>query len=401
MNFKTAILAALAAPILVACGGSKGGGLPNFGDNEFAVRTAEISSASTETSYPATLRGIHDVEVRPKVSGFVTKVLVHEGQAVRAGQVLFTLDSETFQAAVRQAQAAVHTAQSQLNTARLTYENSKKLFDQNIIGQYELETARNTWLSAQAALAQARASLASAREQLSYCTVTSPTAGVIGALPYKAGALVSPSITTPLTSVSDTRTMEVFFSMPESEVLSLAKSAGNTQAAIASLPRVQLQLADGTLYNETGKVVKMSGVIDPTTGAISLIAHFSNPQALLKSGGAGQIVIPHSNSNAIVIPQEACSQVQDKIFVYLVDKDNKVKYTEITVDPQNDGNNYIVLSGMKNGDRYVSKGINKLQDGMVIKPITEEQYKKKIDEAVKLGEKQATAKGFVNTMKGK
>lgn len=352
-----------------------------------------------QTTYPATIKGIQDVEVRPKVSGFITNVYVHEGQTVSAGQVLFTIDSETYRAAVREAQAGVNTARAQLNTARLTYENNKKLFAKNVIGQYELSTAQNSYATARASVAQA--SLASARETLSWCQVKSPSNGVVGSLPFKVGALVNSSNAQPLTTVSNISTMEVFFSMSESEILNLTKTAGSVRAAISSMPIVKLQLADGTVYNHPGKVVKMSGVIDPTTGSVSLIAHFANPEKLLKSGGAGQIVIPTDDNHAIKVPQEACSEVQDKIFVYKVGADNKVKYTEITVNPQNDGKTYIVTSGLSVGDRIVTKGIAKLSDGMKIKPITEAQYEKKIDDAAKLAAKQSTAKGFVDVMKGK
>lgn len=397
MKIKSLLFVVAVAVALVSCGG--GGGMPKFGDDEFPVQTIGSSSASMQTTYPATIKGIQDVEVRPKVSGFITKVYVHEGQAVSAGQVLFSIDSETYRAVVQQAQAGLNTANAQLNTARLTYENNKKLFEKNVIGQYELSTAQNTFATAQASVSQAQAALASAKEQLSWCQVKSPSAGVIGSLPFKVGALVSAS--SALTTVSEIGTVEVFFSMSESQMLSLTKTAGNVNAAIKALPAVKLQLADGTLYNHPGKIVKASGVIDPSTGSLSLIAHFANPERLLKSGGAGQIIIPNHNNAAIQVPQEACSEVQDKIFVYKVGKDNKVVYSEIKVDPQNDGNNYVVTSGLSVGDRIVVKGITKLTDGQAIKPITVEQYQKKLDNAAKLAESQGTAKGFVGAMKSK
>lgn len=352
-----------------------------------------------QTTYPATIKGIQDVEVHPKLSGYITNVYVHEGQYVRAGQVMFTIDSETYRAAVSQSLAALNTAIAQANTTKLTYLNNKKLFAQHIIGQYELETALNSYKTAEAQVAQARASLASARETLAWCTVTAPASGVVGSLPFKKGALVSAQST--LTTVSDVSTVEVFFSMSEADILGMSKTAGSVAGVMREMPTVKLQLADGTVYNQPGRVVKMSGVIDATTGAYTLIAHFPNPQGLLKSGGAGQIIVPHVSNNIISIPQEATSQVQDKYFVYKVDKDNKVKYTEITVNPQNDGQNYIVTSGLNAGDRYVSKGISKLTDGEQIKPLTEEQYQKKIDDAANLAKEQGTAKGFVKAMTGK
>ena len=399
MKMKKSLFVTAVAVSLAACGG--GGGMPNFGNDEYPVETIGTNSASLQSTYPATIRGIQDVQVRPKVSGFITKVYVHEGQAVKAGQVLFAIDSETYRAAVRQAQAGVNTARAQLNTARLTYENNKKLFDKHVIGQFELATAQNSFTTAQASLAQAEASLASAKETLSWCLVKSPAAGVVGSLPYKAGALVSASSPDPLTTVSDVSTVEVFFSMSERDILGLTKTAGSVGEALKEMPSVKLLLADGTVYGHPGKVVKMSGVIDAATGAYSIIAHFANPERLLKSGGAGQIVIPRTNSNAIVIPQEATASVQNKLFVYKVGKDNKVNYSEIKVDPQNDGTTYIVTSGLSVGDRIVVKGLTKLTDKMKITPVTLAAYQKSIDDAAKLGAKQSSASGFVGAMTGK
>ena len=395
---KLFILAALAA-VLSSCGG--GGGRPNFGDDEYPVCTVTAQGAATQTTYPATLKGIQDVEIRPKVSGFITKVCVKEGQTVGVGQLLFTIDDETYKAAVRQAQAAVNTARAASQTARLTFENNKKLFKNNVIGQYELTSAQNAYMSAVAQVAQAQASLASAKEMLSFCYVKSPAAGVVGSLPFKQGALVSSSSTSPLTTVSNISTMEVFFSMTEKDVLDMTKTSGSAAAAIAGMPAVKLQLADGTVYDHPGKVVKMSGIIDATTGSISMIAHFANPQKLLKSGGSGSIVIPHDEGHAIVIPQECAMEVQDKLFVYVLEQNNKVKYTEIKVDPQNDGKNYIVTAGLKVGDRYVTNGLTKLSDGMQIKPITPEQYAGKISKSETMGADQKSASKVIKNLTGK
>ena len=399
MKKKTMMMCAAMIALLVSCGGKRGG-MPNFGDNEYPVVTVGTQSTAMQTTYPATIKGIQDVEIRPKASGFLTKVCVREGQSVGAGQLLFVIDNETYQAQVRQAQASVNTATAQYNTAKLSYENSQQLFKNNVIGDFELKSSQNSFETAKAQLAMAKASLASAREQLSFCYVKSPASGVVGTIPFKVGALVSGQSAQPLTTVSNIHTMEVYFSMTEKDLLDMGKTAGSANAALNSIPPVKLQLADGTIYNHEGKVVKMSGVIDAATGTVQMIAQFSNPERLLKSGGSGSIIIPRSNSSAIIIPQGVVSEVQDKKFVYTVGADNKVRYTEITVDPQNDGNNYIVTSGLKAGDKYVTNGITKLTDGMEIKPITPEQYQKKIDEATQLGA-DGSAKGFVDAMSGK
>lgn len=375
MEKSKILMFAASALLLVSCGG--GGGRPTFGDNEFPVVTVGTSSASSQATYPASIKGVQDVQISPKIGGFITRINVKEGQTVSAGQVLFEIDNATYQAQVRQAQASVNTAQAACNTAKLSYENSQKLFENKVIGDFELKSATNQYEQAKAGLAQAQAALASAKEQLSFCFVKSPASGVVGTLPFKVGALVGAQNV--LTTVSNNSSMEVYFSMTEKDALAMSKSGDG----LSQLPAVQLKLADGTIYGHEGKVTKMSGVIDQATGTVQLIAVFPNAEKLLKSGGSGAIVIPHDNNSAIVIPQSCVSEVQDKKFVYTLGKDNKVVYTEIKVAPQNDGNNYVVTEGLKVGDKYVSNGITKLSDGMVIVPITPERYNQKIKEQVK------------------
>lgn len=373
MKMKKLMMFAAVAATLVSCGG--GGGRPTFGDNEYPVVTVGTSSADMQSTYPATIKGVQDVEIRPKVQGFLIQINVKEGQTVSAGQTLFVLDNATYQAAVRQAQAAVNTAQQQVNTAQLTFENAQQLHANKVIGDYELQTSKNAFESAQAQLAQAHASLASAREQLSFCYVKSPASGVVGTLPFKKGALVSASNT--LTNVANISQMDVYFSVTERDAMVLS------QQGLGSLPSVKLQLTDGSVYAHEGRVTRMSGVIDQATGSVQLIATFPNPEKQLKSGGVGNIIIPRQATGAIIIPQSCVSEVQNKKFVYTLVDGNKVKYTEIKVDPQNDGNTYIVTDGLKTGDKYVTNGITKLSDGMEIVPITPERYQQKIDEQAK------------------
>jgi membrane fusion protein (multidrug efflux system) len=370
------LLVAASVALLVSCG--QNNGRPTFGDNEYPVVEVGTSSAAMQSVYPATIKGVQDVQISPKQQGFITKIFVKEGQSVGAGQVLFELDNATYQAQVRQAQAAVNTAKTQCNTAQLTYENAKKLFENKVVGEYELQTAQNGFEQAKAALAQTEALLANAKETLSFCFVKSPASGVVGTLPFKVGTLVTTSSV--MTTVSDNSTMEVYFSLNEKDILAMTKAAGSQSAALAALPSVKLQLADGSMYGHEGKVTKMSGVIDPTTGAVQMIALFPNPEKMLKSGGSGNVIIPREQTDAIVIPQGCVMEVQNKLFVYLLKDSNKVAYTEITVDPQNDGMNYVVTGGMKVGDKYVANGVTKLSDKMEIVPITLERYNEKIKE---------------------
>lgn len=437
---KFLLFAALAVAVLTSCGGGGKHQLPT--NNEYPVITIGAANAQMKTTYPATIKGIQDVEVRPKVSGFITKLYVHEGEAVKAGQVLFVVDNAIYQSAVRQAEAAVASAQSGVNraqasvvqaaaalnsalaqaaTAQLTYNNSKQLYANKVIGDYEMQAAKNGYETAQAAVNQARsgiqaansgvkqaqagvkqaqAGLASAKENLSFCYVKSPASGYVGSLPYKEGALVSPSSPMPITTISNISTMEVYFSMTESDILTLSRNNRTLGNALYTFPSVSLLLADGSVYNHVGKIVKTSGMIDAATGTVSVIARFPNPESLLKSGGSGQVVIAKNNNNALVIPQDATVQVQDKIFVYKVDSNNKVHYTEIKVNAQNDGINYIVTSGLKLGEKIVSKGLASLQDGMEIKALTPAQYKEALKKAASLGANQSSADGFLKAMKG-
>ena len=375
------LMLAAAAIMLASCGGQQG----KMGDDEYAVRTIETQSTELQTTYPATIRGVQDVEIRPMVSGFITKMYVKEGQAVKKGQVLFEINKVAYEAAVRQAKAAVNSAAAQLNTSKLTYENNQKLFANNVIGTYELQSSKNAYENAQAALAQAKANYVSAKQNLDFCYVTSPANGVVGNLPYRVGALVSASSAEPLTTVSDINTMQVYFAMTEKDVLDMTKTKGGLHAAISEYPAVKLQLADGTTYNHEGKVAAVSGVIDQATGSVSMRADFPNPEHLLKSGGSGSIIVPHASEGAIVVPQSAVVQVQDRYFVYILGKDNKVKYSPVTVNPNNDGKNYIIESGLKAGDKIAVSGVTTLKDGMQITPITEAQYQEKLKKTSQMG----------------
>ena len=355
---------------LAGCG--NGSQIPQA-SNEYAVRDVTTSVCNLSTSYPATIKGIQDIEIRPKVGGFITKVHVDEGDFVHKGQVLFSIDRVQYEAAVKSAEAAVRVAKTTVSTQELTVKNKNMLHSQGIISDYDIEMAENELASAQAQLASANAQLVDAKNNLSFCSVTSPSDGVVGTIPYRVGSLVSSTTAEPLTTVSNISQMYVYFSMTEKQLLEYTKGTDGVQGALAAIPPVNLRLVDGSLYDQTGKVTNVSGVIDIATGSVSMRATFDNPQKILRSGGTGSIVIPVRDSSAIQVPQKATYEIQDKRFVYVVGKDNKVKNTEITVLSQNDGTNYVVTSGLKVGDRIVVEGINTLNDGMAIKPVTEAQ----------------------------
>lgn len=337
---------------------------------ELAVMTVEKGSSDLSHSYAATIKGKVDVDVRPLVSGFVTRVLVDEGQYVKKGQLLFTLDQVTFQAAVEQAQAQVNSAQTAVNSAKLTADNKKLLFDKNIISDYEYQLAVNQLATAKSQLATAQAALTSARKNLSYTNVTAPVSGYVGSIPNREGTLASPSMMQPLTTISDNSEVYAYFSLTEKDILELSEGSKSLSAAIAAMPAVQLQLADGTMYPLEGKVATVSGVIDPQTGSASVRARFNNPDGILRSGSTGQIKIPNRAEDIIVIPQRATYEVQDRRFVYVLNDSNKTVPTPITVSPLNDGQTYIVTEGLKPGQRVVVEGIgSSVRPDMVIKPV--------------------------------
>ena len=372
--------AALGLSVLTACGGGQGG--MKMGDNQFAVEAVKATSSNQSEQYPATIKGLQDIEVRPQVSGLIVKLCVDEGATVRKGQALFQIDPTQYKAAYDQAAASVKSAKANLETITATERNKKMLHDQKIISDFEYQTAVNNLLTAKANLAQAEAAYTAAKQNLDFCTVKSPSDGVIGTFPYRIGALVSPSISEPLTTVSEIGDMYVYFSMTEKQLLDLTRAGGTLKEQLEKMPAVKLQLADGTMYDAEGKIDAVSGVIDQTTGSVSMRAIFPNKQNILRSGGMANVVFPYTMSEIILIPQTATQEIQDKKFVYVLQPDSTLKHTEIQISNLNDGKNYIVTGGLKEGDQIVVEGVQTLQDEQKISPITVAQKEAKYQQAL-------------------
>lgn len=373
-------LFAVGMSLLTACGNSQSGA--KLGDDEFTVIEVNSATSDQTTSYPATIRGTQDIEVRPQVSGFIVKLCVDEGATVRKGQALFQIDPTQYAASVRQAKAAVEMAKANVNTLTLTEKNKKALFDKQIISEFEYQTAMNQLLSAKASLAQSEASLISAEQNLSFCTVTSPSNGVVGTFPYRVGSLVSASIAQPLTTVSEIGDVYVYFSMTEKELLGLTRAGGTLKEQLEKMPAVQLRLSDGSMYSAEGKIDAVSGVIDQSTGSVSMRAIFPNDKNVLRSGGTGNIIFPYTMNDIILIPQSATVEIQDKKFVFVLQADNTIKNTEIQVSNLDDGKYYLVTNGLKSGDKVVIEGVQNLKDGQAIKPISPEQQQAKYQQAL-------------------
>lgn len=358
---------------LTACGGKTQ--MPEQ-SNDFTVETVRTAEADVNTSYPATIRGIQDIEIRPKIAGHITKVLVDEGDFVRAGQPMFLIDRVQYEAAVKSAEANIKVMQSNISTQELTVENKRKLYEKQIISKYDYDIAQNQLQAFKAQLAQSRAALTDAKNNLSYCTITSPSNGVVGTIPFRVGSLVSSASAEPLTTVSNISKVYVYFSMTEKQLLDLTRESGGIEKAIEAMPAINLVLADGSQYSQQGHITAVSGVIDQNTGAVQMRATFDNAGLILRSGGTGSILIPTHSDNAILIPQKATYDIQNKKFVYIVNQNNTADSREIQVMTQNDGKSYIVTSGLKAGERIVTEGVNQLKKGMKINPITPQQAEK-------------------------
>ena len=318
------------------------------------------------TSYSASIEGMQDIDIYPQVSGYIEKLNVSEGDVVRKGEVLFVIDQVPYKAALETAVANVEVAKASLPTAELTYKSTKELYAKKVVSSFNLQTTENEFLTAKAQLAQAKAQEVNARNNLSYTEVKSPSEGVVGMLPYRVGTLVSSNMAQPLTTVSDNAQMYVYFSMTENQFLSLARQYGTTEKAIQNMPEIQLQLNDGSMYEEKGKIESISGVIDKETGTVGVRAVFPNASRLLHSGASGNVLIPSIYKKCIVIPQGATIQLQDKILAYKV-VDGKAVSTLIKVAPVNDGKEYIVTDGLKVGDEIVADGAGMLREGTQVK----------------------------------
>lgn len=364
------VLFAFCVALLSSCD-NKGKGTEKV--PEYAVQELQKTTAHLSTAYPATIKGKQDVEIRPQVSGFITKLCVDEGATVRKGQVLFIIDPTPYEAAVRTAKAAVATAEAAVRTQQMTVDNKRALNEKNIISDYDLSMAENTLAQSQAQLAQAKAQLTTAQQNLSFTQVKSPSDGVINDIPYRLGALVSPSISTPMTTVSEIDEVYVYFSMTEKELLAMTKTGSTIKEEISKIPAIKLLLIDGTEYSIEGKVDAVTGVIDQSTGSVSMRALFPNKEHILRSGGTANVQIPYTMENVITIPQSATVEIQDKKFVYVLQPDNTVKYTEIKIFHLDNGKEYLVTSGLNPGDKIVIEGVQSLKDGRTIQPITPAQ----------------------------
>lgn len=369
MKVKSILGIGLCCLALSACQQSR---KPQEEGGKYPLLTLTPEDRQLSVKYSAVIEGKQDVEVRPQVSGTITQVLVEEGAHVHKGQVLFIIDQVPYRAALQKARAAVATAEANEATAKQTLDGKMSLYEDKVISDFELRTAQNEYKSAQAALLQAQAELTDAQNNLSYTEVKSPVDGYAGMTSYRIGALVSASMTDPLIRVSDNSEMYAYFSLSEKQVLTLTAQYGSLDQALASFPEVSLELNDGSTYAQKGKVDVISGIINKTTGTVSLRAIFSNPDKRLMSGGSANIIVPYDRTQCIVIPQGGTYEIQNCIFAFKV-IDGKAVSTPIEVFEINNGTEYIVEKGLQAGDVIVSEGAGLLKDGTIVSTPQDEQ----------------------------
>lgn len=333
------------------------------------VLAISSENTTTDAEYPASIQGTVDVEIRPQVSGNLERVFVDEGAYVNKGQTLFKINERPFREQLNNALANLHAAEAALINAQLEVDKMTPLVQNKVVSDYQLKTAKASQKIAAANIEQAKAMVGSAKINLGYTTVTAPVSGYIGRLPKKQGSLVSATDVEPLTNLSDVHEVYAYFSLGETDFINFkAQYAGNSIGdKLKKLPPVTLILADNNAYGQTGKIDMVDGQFDKTTGAITLRATFPNSGGTLRSGNTGKIRLGLQHDDAILVPQSATIEMQDKVFVFTVNKENKVAKMPITVIGKS-GTNYLIKDGVKSGDQIVLSGIDKLQEGQVIQP---------------------------------
>ncbi|RFS19367.1 efflux RND transporter periplasmic adaptor subunit [Chitinophaga silvatica] len=336
----------------------------------FPVITLQRQKAVINADYPATIQGIQNIEIRPKIDGYIEAIYVDEGASVRKGQLLFRINAPQYEQNVNTAKANIKIAVADVNAATMQVNKVKPLVEKDIVSAYELEAAQYTLQSKQAALAQAQAAYNNAQTNLSYTTIYSPADGVIGILPYKIGSLVGSTTANPLTTVSDISKIYAYFSINERQGLDffLTSKGATMQEKLKTLPPVNLVLANGVILPKPGRVETASGLINPQTGAINMRATFDNPNGLVRSGSSAVVRIPQTIDTALLVPQKSTYQIQGKLFVYVVDADDKVRSVDIGSNVNAAGQSFVVQQGLKPGDKIVVDGIGSLREDQTIAP---------------------------------
>lgn len=330
--------------------------------------TVEPSSMITFKNYPASLEGISNVEIRPQADGYLKKIFVEEGAYVKQGQPLFQIEDNSYKEKYNGAAAAVQTAKANALKARIEVDRLKNLVEAKVISKVQLDNAKAVLDAENANIAQAIAVQKNAEINKAFTLITAPVGGYLGRIPYKIGSLIGRNDQNPLTVLSDIHVIYGYFSMSETDFLEFKKIyKGNTvEDKIKNIPKVTLVLPDESEYPQKGKIEMVQGQFDKTTAAISFKASFPNANGLLRSGNTGSIILPQQHENVIKIPQQATFELQNKVMAYVVGTDNKLRNVSLQIAGK-DKDSYIISSGLKAGDRVVSKGLQKLKEGISVK----------------------------------
>jgi len=341
--------------------------MPQEKNSSFETMTIKKSDIELPYKFSARMKGQNDVTVTPQVSGQLMKICVTEGQQVRKGQTLFVIDSRNAQLELEAAQANLQAALAQENSAKLEFESNKNLFDKKIVSSYMLNNSENAYKQAQAAVAQAQAAVNRAKVNLGFCTITAPVSGVIGGIPVRTGDQVSPM--TELTMLSGNTAMYAEFSVTEAVVESMVQDGikgSDVDKYLAKLPAATFIMKNGTEYPHKGRVVSVSGVVDAATGSLTAKVSFPNPDGHLYSGIQGTIVMSFAEKGKIVVPQFAVVRLQDKSQVYKVQADSTATAVEVKTEDTGNGKDFIVLSGLNEGDVIVATGANNVTEGQKV-----------------------------------
>lgn len=378
MNSKLVILS-IAALSLTAC---KKEAPKQDGAKPYPVVNVEVKNIVGYQTFPATIQGRVNNDVRAKIQGYITQVLVDEGQYVTKGQPLFRLETNILsenaaasKAGIGAAESNIAAAQASVNAAQVEVNKLKPLVQKNIISNVQLQTAQANLAQAQAQLQQANAAKRQAvanykgvEANIEYSIIRAPISGVIGKLPLKVGSLVGPTDQTALTTISDTSEIFAYFSMNEKAYFDfLEKSVGaNVPEKIKNLPMVELQLANGSIYPEKGRIEAITGSLDPTTGTIQFRVSFKNAQKLLSNGNSGTIRFPKHFDNVLVVPESATYEQQGIVYVYKLDKDTA---RNVVVDVIDRIDNYaLIKSGVKKGETVIAAGTGSVKPGTAVQP---------------------------------
>lgn len=364
----SALIALGSVSILLSCNKQQEGAtMPPI---EVPIAKVEQGNGLVQKEYPASIQGVTDVEIRPQVSGYLQKILVDEGAYVRAGQPLFKIDDRIYAEQYNTAIAAVSVAKANLANAKIDLDRRKTLVKENIVSDLQTQQAQATYNAALATLDQAQAQAKSAKINYQFCTITAPVSGYLGKFNYRLGSLMGPANPQAITALSDIHQVNAYFSMSEADFLEFQKkNEGSTiEEKMKNSTLVDLKIADGEIFNEKGKIDAIEGQFNLSTGSVSFRAKFNNPKAILRAGNTGKIITDQNYSDILLVPIASTFSVQDKVYIFSVDQNNKVLQLPLEIIGKT-ADNYMISSGIKKGESYIVSGFERLQPGMTIVPI--------------------------------